>query len=114
MDPGWEVNVGRAAEVGASRIVWTRWEELRLFEGRSMTSAFRETPGEIPYPVMACNHVTSRHAKARMGPFSVQHRVATWAKPIVRIHGHPKTGLQFGDKFGRIKGEPKYFGGYCG
>jgi hypothetical protein len=45
MDPGWEVYVGRAAEVGASRIVWARWEELRLFEGRSMTSAFREAPG---------------------------------------------------------------------
>jgi hypothetical protein len=45
MDPGWEVNVGRAAEVGASRIVWTRWEELRLFKGRSMTGACGEAPG---------------------------------------------------------------------
>jgi hypothetical protein len=48
-----------------------------------------------------------------MGAFSVQYGVATRAKPIMRIHGHPKTGLQLGDKFGRTEGEPKYFGGYC-
>jgi hypothetical protein len=114
MNPRREVNVGRAAEIGARRIVWARWEKLWLLENRGMTGAGGETAGRIPNPVMASHNVPCRHAQAGVGTFSIQNRDAARAEPIVRIHGHPKTGLQLDDKFGRIKGEPKHLGGNCG
>ena len=32
MDPGWEIDVGRAAEVGTGRIIGARWKKLWLLE----------------------------------------------------------------------------------
>ena len=49
-----------------------------------------------------------------MGTSCIQNCVAARAEPIVRIYGHPKTGLKLDDEFGRIEGEPEHLGRYGG
>jgi hypothetical protein len=45
MNPGWEVDVGRAAEVGAGRIIWEEWKKLWLLESRSIAGASSNATG---------------------------------------------------------------------
>ena len=86
MNPGWEIDVSRAAEVGTDRIIGARWKELWLHESRSMTGAGGETAGKVPYPIMASHHITRRHAETGMGTLDAHHGVARRAEPIVLVH----------------------------
>lgn len=86
MDPGWEKDVGGAAEIGSGRIIGARWQELWLLERRSMASASGDASGKVPHPVMAGHDITRCHAQAGMGTLDIKHSVAARAEPIVLVH----------------------------
>jgi hypothetical protein len=86
MDPGWEKDVGGAAEIGSGRIIGARWQELWLLERRSMASASGDASSKVPHPVMAGHDITRCHAQAGMGTLDIKHSVAARAEPIVLVH----------------------------
>ena len=108
MDPGREISVGRAAEVGASGVVWPWWQQAWLLQRVGMTSVGSKTADLVTNPVMACHHVASGHAEARMATFGVQHGITAWAELVVGIDGYAQTDLQLYDELGWVEGQPQY------
>ena len=109
MNPGWEVDVSRATEVRASRVVWPWRQEVRLFQSMGVPRVGSETTSKVTDRIMASHNVSGGHAEAGMATFGVQHRITARAKLVVGVDGHTQTALQFDDEFGWVEGEPQNF-----
>ena len=105
MDKRWEEHVRGALEVGASWVVGSRGEKLRLLKRGRKASASGEAADQVPDPVVASDHIPCRHTLPGVATTGVEDGSAAGAVAIGLVNRHLEAGLELNDELGRSHGE---------